>query len=384
MREETWDNDHDRLEVVLTPPITDIELAREKFPADGRLAAKDIIGFTAERLKALSKYPELEGAINAALEENQFALIREGPVNESDDINAEESRYFLSYGPIYLIRGSVSLVSIQLGLEAPNWAAIKRHFGFSPPEDFIEFAESFPGLIFGPLAYPQFLRPYSSFNRVREHLPKTAEGSVAVSPAVLNQLQRCIFFQSDYWSTYRFIGKDGKVKEMDRQYESLSDTELPFGEWARKLTTSELHRVTEVIDKLDRTSRAIKAQQPDADVGFLFDSKSAWTISGFGVIFKGIVRTGSVSLGDIVRVEGKGGQFTGKVCGISCLLGEIDRTIADLEIEIALNEISDPKVEEILHLPEYELFGLSNSDGEDGAVFARHGLVFPVAITKDR
>ena len=100
-------------------------------------------------------------------------------------------------------------------------------------------------------------------------------------------------------------------------------------------------------------------------------------------MFPGRVHTGAASVGDKVMVEGDGGQFTATIRSIEKDRKLIQETVADEDIGILVNEISDSKVEQLLHVLGYQDRGLDSPDEIDvKAEFAEHGLVFPVVITK--
>ena len=116
---------------------------------------------------------------------------------------------------------------------------------------------------------------------------------------------------------------------------------------------------------------------------FKFDSDFGFTISGLGLVFPGRVRSGSASVGDKVMVEGDGGRFTATIRHIEKDRKLIQETIDDEDIGVLVDEISDSRVEQLLHVLGYQDRGLDSPDEIDvKAEFAEHGLVFPVVISK--
>ena len=116
---------------------------------------------------------------------------------------------------------------------------------------------------------------------------------------------------------------------------------------------------------------------------FKFDSDFGFTISGLGVVFPGRVHSGAASVGDKVMVKGDGGQFTATIRNIEKDRKLIQETVANEDIGILVDEISDSRVEQLLHVLGYQDRGLDSPDEIDvKAEFAEHGLVFPIIITK--
>ena len=116
---------------------------------------------------------------------------------------------------------------------------------------------------------------------------------------------------------------------------------------------------------------------------FTFDSNFGFTISGLGLVFPGRVRAGIASVGDEVEIDGEGGRFTAKIRNIEKDRKLIQQTVTDCDIGILVDQISDKKVEKLLHALGYQDRGLDSPEEIDTkAEFAEHGLIFPIVIRK--
>ena len=112
---------------------------------------------------------------------------------------------------------------------------------------------------------------------------------------------------------------------------------------------------------------------------FEFESDRAFAMSGRGVVFVGRVREGFASVGDLVQVDEKGGQFVGMIQGIEHSRRLIDKTISGTELGLLLGNFSDTEVGEILSLASQ-----GDQDPDSSAVqaeFARRGIMFPVVLS---
>lgn len=221
----TWNNSSDCHELVATPPFNKDELVIAGFPAETAYIIHDINDFILTHCKSLPCYPNLSGFIKDAIASQFYALIKETP----EDSSFKDERFFLSFGRDDKWRRYP--VSIRLGLNNPNWAVIEKETGFIPAKYFKDFVESFPGLVFSHIEYPEFILPAEYFTNVTEFLSQDITGACCISVAEHETLKQYLFFQHDYWGISRFISKDGLVFELKESPFSLTSTGIYFKEW---------------------------------------------------------------------------------------------------------------------------------------------------------
>ncbi len=221
----TWNNSSDCHEFVATPPFNKDELYEAGFPTETADIIHDINGFVLNHCKTLPKHPKLSNFIKEAITSQLYVLVRETP--EDCDLNNE--RYFLSFGRND--KWEEYPVSIRLGLNRPDWDFIKNEVGFIPDKNFQEFTESFPGLVFGLIEFPEFIMPSEYFTNISPFLSQNFTGSYCIPKVEHDKLKNYLFFQHDYWSISRFINKDGTVFELKESPFSFTNTGIYFKDW---------------------------------------------------------------------------------------------------------------------------------------------------------
>ena len=224
---QIWNNSFDCNELIATPPFSAEELREAGFPPESDAIIADANAFVLKKFRALPHYPKLSTFINDTIKSGLYALIRETP----EDEEYRKKRYFLSFG-VNLKNSSIEYpVSIQLALNNPNWESIIKKIGFTPGKFFVDFVESFPGLVFGHIEYPEFVLPSEFFTNVSEFLPEYSPGKIAIQNDKLSKLNNYLFFQRDYWGIYRFIGERDIVYELTASPFSFSSTNTHFEDW---------------------------------------------------------------------------------------------------------------------------------------------------------
>ena len=225
-----WNADTDCDELSLTLPIGEKEIRELGFPA-GACAALNGPGAYVERVcRALPRYSTLALFVRKSIESQGVSLVKERPESDS-----RRERFFLSFGVEKAKESFRETMFIQLGLPAPDWRSIEQILGFTPGEAFVEFAESFPGLLLDLLEVAPFLCHPKRFANVEPALPRTCRGRVGIPTNELTAMKKLLYFQTNYYSVHRFIGQDGRVCETDhRRLYSLVDTGLTFSEWSTR------------------------------------------------------------------------------------------------------------------------------------------------------
>ena len=227
---ESWNNSSDCRELIASPPFSLKELREIGFPHEVDAITQDAGSFVMKHLRALPSYPRLSAFINNAIRSGSYALLKETP----EDIESKDIRFFLSFGTRDEKGKIIYPVSVRLGLRNPNWESIREKVGFAPGKCFVDFVESFPGLVLGPIESPEFVLPPKYFTDVSALLPKSSNGKIAIPKDKLMILNNYLFFQCDYWGVYRFIHKGDTVYELVRSPFSFKSTGIEFEDWARE------------------------------------------------------------------------------------------------------------------------------------------------------
>ena len=224
---EIWNNSSDCHELIATPPFIKEDIRKAGFPPECDLIIKDISNFILKQCIALPDYRNISTFIDDAIRAGSYALVRETP----EDEKYRNTRYFLSFGSNDEKGWLEYPISIQLGLNSPDWVSLKEKIGFIPEMQAVKFIESFPGLIFQHIEYPDFILPVEYFDNVSELLPQESNGEIAIPKEKLSMLDNYLFFHCDYWSVYRFIGRDGIVYELKTNPFSFISTGIDFDNW---------------------------------------------------------------------------------------------------------------------------------------------------------
>jgi len=224
---EIWNNSSDCHELIATLPFSKEEIRKAGFPSECDFLIEDTSNYISKLCIALPAYRKLSTSINDAIRSESYALVRETP----EDEEYRNQRFFLSFGANYEKGWSEYPVSIRLGLNSPDWNSLKKKLGFIPGKSFVNFVESFPGLVIHHIEYPEFILPAEYFAKVSELLPQESDGKIAIPKDKLSMLENYMLFQCDYWSVYRFIGKNDIVYELKTSPFSFTCAGINFEKW---------------------------------------------------------------------------------------------------------------------------------------------------------
>ncbi len=217
-----WNNSSDCNEYYCFPPFDKNDNNLSGFPNE----YENIINNISDSCPSLKYHSELSNFITEAIQTDRYALVKEVP-EDTDSHN----KYYLSFGLNSMDDYMVCPVSIQLGVDKPDWNIIQEKLCFMPGKSFVEFSESFPAVVFGHIDSPSFIVEPCFFTDVSKFLPEDMDGKVDATNEEIKQLDNCLFFQVDYWGVYRFVNKDNKVCELRMSPFSFTNTNIAFDSW---------------------------------------------------------------------------------------------------------------------------------------------------------